>query len=107
MGTYLNPRNRGFAEILNGDYQDKTSMIGLINDRIGTPKKLVCISRPRRFGKSYAAQMLCAYYDCSCKSNGLFDNLEISGAESYGTHMNQYNVLYLEPVQYLYKIEKW
>ena len=96
MGTYLNPGNRGFAEILNGDYQDKTGMIGLINDRIGTSNKLVCISRPRRFGKSYAAQMLCAYYDCSCKSNGLFDNLEISMAESYDTHMNQYNVLYLD-----------
>ena len=96
MGVYFNPGNRGFAEILNGDYQDKTGMIGFINDRIGTSNKLVCISRPRRFGKSYAAQMLCAYYDCTCNSKGLFDNLEISKAESHGTHMNQYNVLYLD-----------
>lgn len=96
MGTYLNPGNSGFVEILNGDYQDKTGLIGLINKRINTPNKLICISRPRRFGKSYAAQMLCAYYDCTCKSEELFDSLEISRAESYGTHMNQYNVLYLD-----------
>ena len=63
MGTYLNPGNSGFEEVLNGDYIDKTGLIALINQRINTPSKLVCISRPRRFGKSYAAKMLCAYYD--------------------------------------------
>ena len=45
---------------------DKTGLISLINQTIGTGKKLTCISMPRRFGKSYAAQMLCAYYDVSC-----------------------------------------
>ena len=63
MGTYLNPGNSGFEEVLNGDYIDKTGLIALINQRINTQNKLVCISRPRRFGKSYAAKMLCAYYD--------------------------------------------
>ena len=63
MGTYLNPGNGGFAEILDSDYIDKTGMIKLINGRINTLNKLVCISRPRRFGKSIAAKMLCAYYD--------------------------------------------
>jgi len=61
MGIYLNPGNSGFVEITNGDYIDKTGMIELINAKINTPKKLICVSRPRRFGKSYAAQMLCAY----------------------------------------------
>ena len=60
MGTYLNLGNSGFEEVLNGDYLDKTGLIALINQRINTPSKLVCISRPRRFGKSYAAKMLCA-----------------------------------------------
>ena len=83
MGTYLNPGNSGFAEIINGDYQDKTGMISLINKRIGTPNKLICISRPRRFGKSYAAKMLCAYYDHTCNSHNLFDDKEISKTECY------------------------
>lgn len=58
MGTYLNPGNSGFTEILRTEYVDKTGLISLINRPIGTKKKLTCISRPRRFGKSYAAQML-------------------------------------------------
>ena len=96
MGSYLNPGNSGFAEIANGDYQDKTGLIGLMNERICTPNKLLCISRPRRFGKSYAAKMLCAYYDHTCHSEGLFDDKEISQAASYKVHLNQYNVLYLD-----------
>ena len=96
MGTYLNPGNSGFAEIINGDYQDKTGMISLINKRIGTPNKLICISRPRRFGKSYAAKMLCAYYDHTCNSHNLFDDKEISKTECYTEHLNKYNVIYLD-----------
>jgi hypothetical protein len=62
MGTYLNPGNSGFAEMLQSEYVDKTGLIRLINSSIGTKKKLKCIRRPRIFGKSYAAKMLCAYY---------------------------------------------
>ncbi len=69
MGTYLNPGNSGFAEIRNGIYIDKSGLIGLINNTLGTKQKLTCISRPRRFGKSFAAQMLCAYYDKTCDSS--------------------------------------
>lgn len=65
MGTYLNPGNSGFAEILKTDYVDKTGLISLINSTIETKKKLTCISRPRRFGKSYAAQMLRTYQERS------------------------------------------
>ena len=63
MGTYLNPGNEGFKRILKSTYVDKTGMIEIINQRINTADDLICISRPRRFGKSYAAQTLCAYYD--------------------------------------------
>ncbi len=105
MGTYLNPGNSGFAEILQADYQDKTGMIDLINERINTPNKLVCISRPRRFGKSYAAQTLCAYYDCTCKSDDLFDDLEISKSKTYRDHINKYNVIYLDMSNLLGKVK--
>ena len=57
MGVYLNPGNSGFVEILQSYYVDKTGLISLLNSTIGTKKKLTCISRPRRFGKSYAAQI--------------------------------------------------
>ncbi len=104
MGTYLNPGNSGFAEILKGDYQDKTGMIGLINERIGTPNKLICISRPRRFGKSYAAQMLCAYYDHACDSHCLFDDKEVAKTEYYGDCINKFNIIYLDMTNLLGKV---
>lgn len=78
MGTYLNPGNSGFERILRSGYVDKTSMISLINQRIDTTWNLICVSRPRRFGKSFAAQMLSAYYDKTCDSRLLFSECEIS-----------------------------
>ena len=77
MGTYVNPGNSAFNRINDEDYVDKTLMIDLINKTIDKKNNLTCISRPRRFGKSYAAKMLVAYYDCSCKSEALFDDKKI------------------------------
>ena len=96
MGNYLNPGNSGFEEIIKSEYVDKTGLISLINKTIGTTDKLTCISRPRRFGKSFAAKMLCAYYDCTCDSNSLFKNLEIYSDDSFDQHLNKYNVIYLD-----------
>ena len=50
VGTYLNPGNSGFAEMLKSDYVDKTGLIRLMNSRLGTKQKYLCVSRPRRFG---------------------------------------------------------
>ena len=96
MGIYLNPGNSGFQEVVRSEYVDKTGLIDLINQTIGTKSKLSCISRPRRFGKSFAAQMLCAYYDCSCDSHELFDNRDIAKTDGYLKHLNQYHVINLD-----------
>ncbi|MBQ7371117.1 MAG: AAA family ATPase [Blautia sp.] len=96
MGTYLNPGNRGFERIISRTYVDKTGLIGLINQTIGTPDNLICISRPRRFGKSFAAQMLCSYYDKTCDSSGLFHGFKISGDETYERYLNHFDVIYLD-----------
>ncbi len=81
MGIYLNPGNSGFVGIRNDLYVDKSGLIGLVNEAIETPRRLICVSRPRRFGKSFAAKMLCAYYDRSCDSSRLFEDLSISTDE--------------------------
>ena len=96
MGTYVNPGNQAFQRIAGSNYVDKTELIALFNERIGGDDSLICISRPRRFGKSYAAKMLTAYYDCSCDSHSLFDNKLISKSESYLEHLNQHNVIWLD-----------
>lgn len=96
MGNYLNIGNAGFAAVRKGVYVDKTGMIAFINSTLGTKAKLTCVSRPRRFGKSFAAQMLCAYYDKSCDSRKLFEDLNISENASFEKYLNQYNVIYLD-----------
>ena len=96
MGNYLNPGNSGFARMRNGIYVDKTGLISLVNESIDTPTCLTCISRPRRFGKSFAAKMLCAYYDKTCDSSALFQDLAIAKDEHYLEHLNKYDVLYLD-----------
>ena len=96
MGTYLNPGNSAFARALTQKYIDKTSLISVINGTINTAKNLTCISRPRRFGKSYAAQMLCAYYDRTVDSHEMFAPWKISSLPGYEEHINKYNVIYLD-----------
>ena len=96
MGTYVNPGNQAFRRISGPKYVDKTELIRLMNDRIGGDESLVCVSRPRRFGKSYAAKMLTAYYDCSCDSHPLFEDRKIAKAETYEEHINRYNVICLD-----------
>ena len=79
MGIYLNPGNDAFQIAVNDDiYVDKSGLIAFVNSKIGKGKRFLCVSRPRRFGKSMAAAMLSAYYDKSCDSRELFQNLEIA-----------------------------
>lgn len=101
MGVYINPGNSGFAEINDSDYMDKTGLIELINQTVEKKNKLTCISRPRRFGKSYAAKMLTAYYDCSCDSHHLFDDKKISKTRDYQEYLNRYNVIYLDITSFI------
>ncbi|MBR3312954.1 MAG: AAA family ATPase [Atopobiaceae bacterium] len=80
-------------------YVDKSGLIGLVNSVIRTPQRLVCVSRPRRFGKSFAAKILCAYYDNSCDSHALFNDLAIARDSSYETHINKYVVIYVDTTE--------
>ena len=96
MGRYINLGNDGFAAVRRGLYVDKSGLVGFMNETLGTKDKLTCVSRPRRFGKSYATQMLCAYYDKSCNSEELFCDLEIAKEKSYKENLNRFNVIYLD-----------
>lgn len=97
MGLYLNPNNEPFANIVANDvYVDKSGLIAYMNDRIGKARPLVASSRPRRFGKTLAAQMLAAYYSKGCDSRDVFKNLEIARDKSFEKHLNKYNVIKLD-----------
>ena len=101
MGNYLGVGNAGFAAVRKDIYVDKTDLIRFINSTLGTSRKLTCVSRPRRFGKSFAAKMLCAYYDKSCDSRKLFEGLEICRDESFEKYLNRYQVIYLDITEFI------
>ncbi|MCD8373638.1 MAG: AAA family ATPase, partial [Oscillospiraceae bacterium] len=65
MGSYLNPGSMNFQNCLDSEiYIDKSRLIAFTNRKKNTLQKYICVSRPRRFGKSMAADMLAAYYGC-------------------------------------------
>ena len=96
MGRYVNPGNEAFARILRGDYVDKTGLVALFDESLHTLDNLVCVSRPRRFGKTLAAEALAAYYSCGCDSRSLFDGLKISRSPLFEQHLNAFNVVRLD-----------
>ena len=96
MGKYINIGNTGFQSVRNGEYVDKSELIGVINQTLFTEKRFSCISRCRRFGKSVAAKMLYAYYDQSCTSRALFADLKIAGDPTFERHLNKYPTIYLD-----------
>ena len=94
MGIYVNPGNASFQEAINSEiYVDKSGLIAYIDGVIRTQQKNLCVSRPRRFGKSMAANMLAAYYSRGCDSSRLFSGLAIEGEESFPMHLNRHNVI--------------
>ena len=95
MGVYLNPNNQNFtAQIQTGTYIDKTMLIEQTNKRLNNADfKFICISRPRRFGKSIAEDMLAAYYSKGADSAELFAPYKIAKSETFSKYLNKYNVV--------------
>ena len=96
MGTYLNEGNRLYRQSVNSEiHVDKSLLIRETNKRLDTDDKYICLSRPRRFGKSMAAHMLMAYYSRGADSRELFSDKKIAADPSFETHLNKYNVIHL------------
>lgn len=106
MGIFVNPGNAGFQSALRSEiYVDKTKMIEFTNKIQDTEQRFICVSRPRRFGKSMTAKMLAAYYSCGCDSQILFSNTDISKAPSYHQELNKNNVIYMD-IQWFRSVTK-
>ncbi|MBQ8639013.1 MAG: AAA family ATPase [Lachnospiraceae bacterium] len=96
MGIYLNPGHEAFKRAVSSEiYVDKTGLLSYTNKRLGTEQMYICVSRPRRFGKSMAANMLTAYYGRGSDSSFLFGDKKIAKDPSFQRHMNQYHVIFL------------
>ena len=102
MGSYLNPGNEKFYRAINSEiYVDKTGLIGYTNHVLNTMQQNLCVSRPRRFGKSMAADMLTAYYSRGCDSRELFQGLKISEDKDFEKYLNQYDTIFLNMQEFL------
>ena len=102
MGFYLNPGNKGFWESIRSKiYVDKTNVIACTNMLINTKEKFICVSRPRRFGKSMTLETLAAYYSCGCDSAALFKGKKIEKDSTFQEHLNRYDVVFLNMQQFL------
>lgn len=96
MAVYLNTNAayKDFHMLSREKYfVDKSAMIGKVSERLHTKNRYLCVTKPRRFGKTSVLNMLGAYYGKAYGSKELFDNLNISKSEEYKTHLNQYNVI--------------
>ena len=85
-----------FESVSSQIYVDKTELIQYTNQVFRTKQKFLCVSRPRRFGKSMAAEMLAAYYQRNCDSQKLFANMSIAKDPSFPVHLNRYNTIFFE-----------
>ena len=102
MGIYLNPTNQNFYEAVNKEiYVDKSLLIQHIEYLRNKVNKYICVSRPRRFGKSTDANMLVAYYSKGCDSHDIFDSLKISQTTHYLEHLNQHHVIHINMQSFL------
>ena len=101
MGFYLNQGNVLYSKTKNSRiFVDKTELIKHTNSLIGENGQFICVSRPRRFGKSVTASMLVAYYSKGCDSRELFSDLKIAKDPSFEKHLNKYNVIHLIMTDY-------
>lgn len=106
MGDFVNRGNNSFTSARKSRiYVDKTGFLDYTNSVIDTEQRYICVSRPRRFGKSLTAGMLAAYYDRSCDSRSLFENLKITRFPSFPEHLNQYDVIHLDIAYVLVQVK--
>ncbi|MCQ2192848.1 MAG: ATP-binding protein [Paludibacteraceae bacterium] len=101
MGVYVNKSSAGFKAARKSEYVDKSRMIAITNQLLDSKQSLMCVSRPRRFGKSMALEMLCAYYCEAYDSSPLFKDLQIASDDSYQEYLNKFPVISLDMTNFL------
>ena len=105
VGIYLNPGAGRFLTARSSKiYVDKTALLGELDAVFGTEQRFVCVSRPRRFGKTMAANMVCAYYDRTV-GREVFDGLEIARKTGASGDLGTCDVLRINMQEFLSEAE--
>jgi hypothetical protein len=97
MGIYINPGNENLKRALNSEiFVDKSLFIGKISKLLNTEQRFICVSRPRRFGKTMIGNLMKAYFSKGCDSRDIFSNLKIAKDPCFGENLNKFNVLSID-----------
>ena len=99
MGTYLNsitPYTLYKSESLSPYFVDKTLMLRELFPYVSAGNRHICITRPRRFGKTIMANMISSFFQKASDSSDVFDSLAISQVDDYRKYKNQYNVIRID-----------
>ena len=97
MGIYINPGNENLKKALNSEiFVDKSLFIGKISKFLNTEQRFICVSRPRRFGKTMIGNLMKAYFSKGCDSREIFSKLKIANDPCFGENLNKFNVLSID-----------
>ena len=97
MGIYVNPGNENLKTAINSKiFVDKSLFIKKISEFLNTEQRFVCVSRPRRFGKTMIGNLMKAYFSKGCDSREIFSNLKIAKEPCFEKNLNKFNVLSLD-----------
>lgn len=98
MGVYLNSKTaytlyKNETEKLY--FVDKTEMLKELFPLVRAGNNHICITRPRRFGKTVTANMIASFFSKSCDADSVFRKLCIAQAADYKNYLNQYMVIHI------------
>ncbi|MBO4700111.1 AAA family ATPase, partial [bacterium] len=97
MGIYINAGNENFKEALNSEiFVDKSLVLQKFCKFMNTKQKFICVSRPRRFGKSIVRDLMVAYFSKGCDSREMFSNLKIALEPCFEQNLNKFNVMAID-----------
>lgn len=97
MGLYLNPNADAFKRSLNSKiFIDKSLVLAELNELVDTDQNFVCMSRPRRFGKSLVANLISAYYSKGCDTRSIFSQMKVGQVSGFDKYLNKLNVIKLD-----------
>lgn len=99
MGIYLNSADALSlykSETIKPYFVDKSNMLEQLFPLVEEGSNYICITRPRRFGKTIMANMIGAFFSNAADSKDVFDKLKIASSTNYLRHLNQHDVIYID-----------
>ncbi len=99
MGVYLNstaPYYLYKSEMQKNYFIDKSLLLEQLFPLVKSGNSHICITRPRRFGKTIMANMIAAFFGKGCPSASLFNQTRITTNSEYEAHLNKYNTIFID-----------